>query len=79
MSLQTLSNQLLIERLRTGAPGRYEFTLLQGDSYEQLEAMMAEAQDLAVRFGGRFQHVEGTLARPDTFVVDVPGRTPSTY
>jgi len=66
------SNQALIARLREGEPGHYEFTLRQGDSYEQLEEMMAEARDLAARFGGTFRHVEGTLARPDGFVVNVP-------
>jgi len=71
MAVEALNNQALLARLRTGEPGTYEFTLRQGDSYEDLEAMMAEARDLAARFGGRFRHIEGTFARPDGFVVTI--------
>lgn len=72
MAVKSLSNQEQITQLREGSPGTYEFTLQQGDSYEQLEAMMAEARDLATRFGGTFRHIEGTFARPDGFIVEVP-------
>lgn len=71
MVVETLNNQALMARLRNGEPGTYEFTLRQGESYEQLETMMAEARDLAARFGGTFRHVEGTFARPDGFVVTI--------
>jgi len=72
MAVEMLSNQEQIARLRQGAPGTYEFTLQQGDTYEGLEEMMAEARDLAARFGGSFRHIEGTFARPDGFVVEIP-------
>lgn len=72
MAVEIQSNQAQIARLRQGAPGTYDFTLQQGDSYEGLEEMAAEARDLATRFGGTFRHVGGTFARPDSFVVEIP-------
>jgi len=75
MAVELMSNQEQMARLRNGEPGLYQFTLQQGDSYEGLEDLMTEARDLAARFNGTFRHIDGTLARPDSFFVELPDRS----
>ncbi|MDV6332721.1 hypothetical protein [Asticcacaulis sp. 201] len=64
-----LSTADKLEKLRQGAPGRYEFHLVQGESYETFEALMAEAKGLAHRHGGIWEIVDGTSARHESFIV----------
>ena len=58
-----------LEKLRQGAPGRYEFHLVQGESYEAFEALMAEAKGVAHQQGGIWEVVEGTQAHHESFIV----------
>ncbi|MGZ6041984.1 MAG: hypothetical protein ACXWKW_07295 [Asticcacaulis sp.] len=71
---EPFSNGEKLERLRGGMPGRYEFHLVQGESYEGFEAMIAEARSLALRFHGTCDVVPGTFASEESLRVEIPQR-----
>ncbi|MDI7774370.1 hypothetical protein [Asticcacaulis sp. EMRT-3] len=60
------------EKLRRGEPGRYQFTLPEGESYEHFKALIEQSGAYALKYGGTCHVVPGTMETPETLIVDLP-------
>ena len=70
-SWQGLGHTEMMTALEQGRPGRYEFHVIMGESYEVQEQRMHRAGVLALKYSGTFHMVPGTDTRPESFVVQI--------